>query len=110
MNIPALVLLTATSACSVAQATTPRSTSTIAQAHTETARFEVEGMACQSCAGRLQAGIRKVDGVTKAEVDFPSKTLTVQYDASKIDAARIKAEIERLGFEAKPASATGRAS
>lgn len=56
------------------------------------------------------AGIRKVDGVTKAEVDFPSKTLTVQYDASKIDAARIKAEIEQLGFEAKPASATGSAS
>lgn len=58
MNIPGLVLLTATSACSVAQATTPRSTSTIAQAHTETARFEVEGMACQSCAGRLPASGR----------------------------------------------------
>lgn len=61
------------------------------------------------CASRLQAGIPRLDGVTKADVDFPSKTLTVHLDSSKIDAARVKAEIERLGFEAKPAS-TGTAA
>lgn len=105
MNIILAALVLVSFACSVAGATPPRPMGVVAQARMETARYEVKGMACQSCASRLQAGIRKLDGVTKADVDFSTKTLTVQFDASKIDAALIKSEIERLGFEAKPASA-----
>ena len=90
--------------CSTPQPPCSAAMSTVAQNTNSTARFEIEGMACQACASRLQAGIRKLDGVTTADVDFASKMLTVQFDSSKIDTARIKAEIERLGFEAKPAA------
>ncbi len=91
-------------ACSSPEPLPTKITSTVAQSATAAARFEVKGMACQACASRLQAGIRKLDGVTRADVDFSTKLLTVQFDSSKIDAARIKAEILRLGFGAKPAS------
>lgn len=104
MHLLASGILLAAAACSAPQPPPTQVTSTVAQNVSAVARFEVKGMACQTCASRLQAGIRKLDGVTRADVDFPSKMLTVQFDPSKIDAARIKTEIERLGFEAKPAS------
>lgn len=104
MNLLFSGILLAAAPCSTPQPPRAAVMSTVAQNTTATARFEVEGMACQACASRLQAGIRKLDGVTRADVDFASKMLTVQFDSSKIDAPGIKAEIERLGFEAKPAA------
>ena len=66
MNIIVGVLVLFASACSVAEATPLRPMGAVAQACMETARYEVKGMACQACASRLQAGIRNLDGVTKA--------------------------------------------
>lgn len=99
------VLILCSSACFVAEATPPpRAKGGVAQATIETARYEVKGMACQSCASRLEVGIRKLDGVTKAHVDFSTKILTVHFNASKTDAPNINKEIERNGFEAKQVS------
>lgn len=83
-------------------ASPPRGATLHAQAsRTEVVRFEVTGMACQSCASGLEVGIRKLEGVTKADVHLPSKSLTVKFNRAKTDPARIKAEVERLGFEAR---------
>lgn len=91
------------SACLTAEATPPPPPSgAVAQVPMVTARYEVRGMACQSCASRLEVGIRKLVGVTKADVDFSTKILTVKFYGSKTAASHIKAEIQRHGFEAKP--------
>lgn len=100
MNNILAVLILCSSACFVAEATPPPRARG-AQAVIETERYEIKGMACESCASRLEAGIRKLDGVTKADVDFPTKILAVQFYRSKTDASHIKTEIERIGFEPK---------
>jgi len=102
MNIIVGVLAVFASACTAAEARPAQPTGSVSQARSEIVRFEVKGMACQACAARLQAGIRNLEGVSNASVDFSTKILTVQLDPAKIDAGRIASEVERLGFEAKP--------
>ena len=69
-------------------------------AHAATAGYRVEGVACESCAKRLRAGLMKVDGIKSVSVDVAAKHVTVDYDAATTDAQRIRAAIEALGFTA----------
>ena len=69
-------------------------------AHAATVGYRVEGVACESCAKRLRAGLMKVDGVKSVSVDVAAKRVAVDYDAATTDAQRIRAAIEALGFTA----------
>lgn len=54
--------------------------------------YPVRGMSCASCAARVEAALRKVPGVTAAEVNFAAKSATVAGGASFDDlAAAVKA-------------------
>jgi copper chaperone CopZ len=66
---------------------------------TATARFHVEGMACERCSGRLSAGLRKLDGVIDAQADHQKKEAVLRYDPARITPERIKQEIGKLGFD-----------
>jgi len=68
-------------------------------AQSVTARFHVEGMACDRCSGRLRDGLRKLDGIVQADADHQKKEVVVSYDPARTTPERIKAEIERYGFE-----------
>lgn len=69
-------------------------------AQAATAGYRVEGVACESCAKRLRAGLMKADGIKSVSVDVAAKHVTVDYDAATTDAQRIRAAIEALGFTA----------
>ncbi len=58
--------------------------------------YLVEGMHCGSCAFNIEASLRKLKNVKKAEVDFATKKLSVQGD---IDEESIKKETSKLGFK-----------
>lgn len=64
------------------------------------AGYHVEGVACESCAKRIREGLMKIDGIKSVSVDVPSKRVSVEYDAAKLDAEQIRASIEGLGFKA----------
>ncbi len=68
-----------------------------------TARFAVRvpsPVRCESCVGRVCEAVRSVPGVTSAECDPRSSTLTVVHDARVVSERELEQRIERLGLEA----------
>lgn len=44
------------------------------------AKFHIEGMTCEGCAGVLHSTLTKLPGVRAAEVDFATKSAVIQYE------------------------------
>ncbi|MBK3403040.1 heavy-metal-associated domain-containing protein [Methylorubrum populi] len=63
------------------------------------AAIPVEGMVCLSCAASIKGAVRKVDGVTDAEIDFVGRTLRVTYAAGRpLLLGRVRTAIAGLGY------------
>lgn len=67
-------------------------------------RFTVPGMRCAGCIAKIERGLRDVEGVEAARVNFSAKRVAVRHDRA-LDADALVAAIGRLGFEAQPADA-----
>jgi P-type Cu+ transporter len=66
---------------------------------TEAREFDIEGMTCAACVGRVERVLKKVPGVTDAAVNLATHRATVTA-APELDAA-ILAAVERAGYGAK---------
>jgi len=62
--------------------------------------LQILGMSCPSCSEGIQAGLARLDGVIEAKVNFASKEAIVRFDEDKIGLDKIKAAIQRGGYEA----------
>lgn len=62
------------------------------------AALKVEGMHCATCALTIEKSLRALEGVERADVSFGSNTAFVEYDPSKVGAAKIKRAIEEAGY------------
>lgn len=69
-------------------------------------QLDVSGMTCRSCAGRVQAALRDLDGVQRVTVDLAGGRVMVLHDPS-LSAVRELAEA--LGAAGYPAREGGRA-
>lgn len=47
--------------------------------------FELEDLDCANCAAKMAEGIKKIEGVTYADVSFISQKLTLEADDDKLD-------------------------
>ncbi|WP_338410206.1 heavy metal-associated domain-containing protein [uncultured Flavobacterium sp.] len=66
-------------------------------ANLKTSSFEIEGMTCAiGCAALIEKKISKLEGVSKAEVDFETKTATVIYDAHKLNQEKLTKTVEDI--------------
>lgn len=72
---------------------------------TETIRFPVAGMTCSSCVNRITRAIRKLDGVTKVNVDLRKETATVRREPALVSNAALAAVVADAGYEADLAAA-----
>lgn len=72
---------------------------------TETIRFPVSGMTCGSCVSRIARAVRKLDGVTKVDVDLRRETATVRREPALVSNAELAAAVAEAGYEADLASA-----
>lgn len=61
--------------------------------------LNVEGMSCSNCENAIKKAVGALDGVSTVTVDLKGKTVTVEYDGSKVSLDRIKTEIEDQGYE-----------
>ncbi len=59
----------------------------------------VKGMTCEHCKQSVETAVLSLPGVMSAMVDLSSKTLTVSFDHNKTTLARLKAEVETIGFD-----------
>ena len=46
----------------------------------EKANFDITGMTCAACATKIEKRINKMEGVSKASVNFALETIAVEYD------------------------------
>ncbi len=48
-------------------------------------RFTLENLDCANCAAKMEAAIRKIDGVHDATVSFMTQKLTLEADDARFD-------------------------
>jgi len=61
--------------------------------------FQMNDLECANCAAKMEAAIRKLDGVTSASVSFLAQKLTIEADDARFDdivreAAKICKKVE----------------
>jgi copper chaperone CopZ len=56
-----------------------------------TKTFKLTDLDCANCAAKMEAGIRKIDGVNSATVSFMAQKLTVEAEDDRFDEIMQKA-------------------
>jgi len=67
-----------------------------------TARLDVTGMHCSSCASLIEETLSERPGVRSASVDLDSARATVDYDPARVGLDDLRAAIEEAGYSATP--------
>lgn len=62
--------------------------------------FDVAGLSCDGCAGTATDALRKMPGVTKADVKFSTRRARVE-SSRRIEDAEFRAALAKFGFEAR---------
>jgi Cu+-exporting ATPase len=62
--------------------------------------LQILGMHCTACATGIELGLKRLDGVLEAGVNFATKEAVVKYDEDKVTVDKIKAAVKRGGYEA----------
>ena len=65
----------------------------------EKTTFSVEGMSCSHCENAVKQSVGALSGVHAVDVSLKDKTVSVEYDASKVSPYAIKQEIEDQGYD-----------
>ncbi|MBO5666108.1 MAG: heavy-metal-associated domain-containing protein [Firmicutes bacterium] len=47
--------------------------------------FKMQDLDCAHCAAKMEDGINKLDGVTKATISFMTQKLTIELDETRLD-------------------------
>lgn len=63
--------------------------------------LNVEGMSCSHCVNAVTKAVGGLECVLNVEVDLDAKTVTVEYDADKVNLDNIKEAIEDEGYDVK---------
>jgi Cu+-exporting ATPase len=66
----------------------------------EVVDFKLEGMTCAACANRIEKGLGKMHGVTKASVNFAMETARVEYSPGEATIAEMQNKVKQLGYKA----------
>ena len=61
-------------------------------------KYKIGGMTCSACANRVERGIKKMEGMKDANVNFTTETLTVSFDENKVTPNEIEKKVEALGY------------
>lgn len=67
----------------------------------EKAELQLSGMTCAACANRIEKGLNRLPGVSKATVNFASESAHVQYYPSETNIQSLIEKVHQLGFKAR---------
>ncbi|MED1090716.1 heavy metal translocating P-type ATPase [Bacillus paramycoides] len=62
------------------------------------ANFQISGMTCAACANRIEKGLKKVEGVQEANVNFALEKSKILYDPTQTNPQKFKEKVESLGY------------
>ncbi len=63
--------------------------------------YIVNGMTCASCSSAVERVTRKIEGVTRSDVNLATNKMTIEYDEDKVNPDMITAKVSKAGFEAQ---------
>ncbi|HEY0200352.1 MAG TPA: heavy metal translocating P-type ATPase, partial [Burkholderiaceae bacterium] len=67
----------------------------------QTLRLHITGMTCASCSARVEKALRRVPGVTTAEVNLATEIADIQLASRSSDPAALVAAVEKAGYQAE---------
>jgi mercuric ion binding protein len=109
MKAFAFSLLTLLSlAGTAAQAQKAPVATTTAKKGTEMVQFKTSAV-CDMCKSRLEKSLAYEKGVQAANLDVPSKVLTVSYNPAKTTPEALRAAVQKTGYDADAVTADARA-
>lgn len=62
--------------------------------------LKIQGMHCVSCALNIEKSLNKLEGVTKATVNFSTEEAIIDYDKKQVNINKIKELVSDLGYKA----------
>ena len=60
--------------------------------------FGVEGMTCANCVGRVERSLRKLPGITEANVNLATSQAQVVFDPALVDQEKIFQQVQAAGY------------
>ncbi|RAP75848.1 heavy metal translocating P-type ATPase [Paenibacillus montanisoli] len=67
---------------------------------TDQVDFQLVGMTCAACANRIEKGLNKLAGVSRATVNFAAETAHVEFNANDISVTDMIKKVDHLGYQA----------
>ncbi|ALC81936.1 MULTISPECIES: heavy metal translocating P-type ATPase [Bacillus] len=61
--------------------------------------LQIAGMTCAACAVRIEKGLKKIDGVEDANVNFALEKSKVTFDPSKTNVHQFNEKVQSLGYK-----------
>ncbi len=68
-------------------------------AATKTATIPIKGMMCQGCPAKIEAALKKIEGVQAVKASFEQRNVQVTYDDSKVTMEQLHKAIRKAGFQ-----------
>lgn len=65
----------------------------------QTTTFSVPEISCDHCKTSIEGATSQVEGVHNSTVDIAGKTVTVEFEADRVDLESIVAAIEEQGYD-----------
>ena len=65
-------------------------------------RYQVAGMDCPSCAGKIETALKRVGGAEGVQVRYHSQTLTLRLDEAMTPRDAVEVMIRSLGYQVDP--------
>ncbi len=75
----------------------------MANNQTTTCELNIAGMDCASCAGKIEKGLKNLDGIKNVSVNFGAEKAKVSFNPASINLDKIKKAVETLGYKVKDA-------
>lgn len=71
----------------------------------KTEKYHVTGMTCAACQANVTRCVQKLEGTQEVDVSLLANQMTVTYDETRLDDARICEAVRQIGYQAAPAEA-----
>lgn len=62
--------------------------------------LNIQGMTCASCPATIKKALKKLSGITKAEVSYKESKAVISYEKEKVSAEQMIKAIEGAGYKA----------
>lgn len=62
------------------------------------ATLQISGMTCAACATRIEKGLKKIEGVEEANVNFALEKTQIIYNPDQTDVKKMKEKVQSLGY------------